>query len=128
MASLLGQPSPEFPRRRRFARALQTEKQNHARMRLRRRQSTCRVSEQREHFVAHDSYDLLRRSQALENFLIDGAVAHPIDERLDDLEIDVSLEERHANFAQRGLDRRFGQSRFASKRAKYSLQAVAERF
>ena len=37
--------------------------------------------------------------------LVDGAIAHPVDERLDDLEVDVRLEQRHADFPQRHFDR-----------------------
>ena len=42
--------------------------------------------------------------QALEDLLIDRPVAHAIDERLDDLEVDVRFEQRHPDLAERGLD------------------------
>ena len=64
--------------------------------------------------------------QALEHVLIDGAIAHPVDERLDDLEVDVGLEQRHADLAQRGLDGLLRQAGFAAKGAENALQAVAE--
>ena len=66
--------------------------------------------------------------QALEDLLIDGAIAHPIDERLDDLEVDVRFEQRHPDLAKRRLDGRFRQPDFAAQGAENALQAVAERF
>ncbi len=91
-----------------------------------RRQAALRVAEQRQHLVADDAHDLLRGRQALEDFLIDGAIADPVDERLDDLEVDVGLEQRHADLAQRGLDGLLGQASFAPKGAEHALQASAE--
>ena len=49
--------------------------------------------------------DLLGRRQALEDVLVDRAIADAVDERLDDLEVDVRLEQRHPDLAQRDLDR-----------------------
>ncbi len=95
---LLRQPPAQLPRRRRLARALQAEQEDDARARLRRRQPPGAVAEERQHLVAHDPHDLLRRRQALEDRLIDRLVPDPIDERLDDLEVDVGLEQRHAGF------------------------------
>src|SRR5262249_47308769 len=85
------------------------------------------VTEERQHFVADDADDLLRRRQAFQDLLIDGAVAHAVDESLDDLEVDVSLEQCHANLTQCGLDGRLGETGFAPEGAKNPLQAVAER-
>ena len=86
------------------------------------------VAEQRQHLVAHDAHDLLRRRQALEDVLIDGLVADAIDERLDDLEVDVRFEQRQADFAQRRLDGLLGQTGFTAKRPEDVLEAGAERF
>ena len=86
----------------------------------------CGVAEERQHLVAHDAHDLLRRRQALEDFLVDGAIADAIDERLDDLEVDVRLEQRHADLAQRRLDRLLGEAGLAAQGAENVLQAVAE--
>ena len=74
------------------------------------RQAALRVAEQRQHLVADDADDLLRRRQALQDLLIDRLVADAIDERLDDLEVDVRLEQRHADLAQRGLDGLLGEA------------------
>ena len=97
-------------------------------MRLRRRQPAGGFPEKRQHLVPNDADDLLRRRQAFQNFLVDRAIADAVDERLDDLEVDVRLEQRHPDLSKCRLDGRFGQSGFAAERAKYSLQSVAERF
>ena len=55
--------------------------------------------------------------QALQHFLVDGAIADAIDERLDDLEVDVRLEQRHADLAQRHFDGRLGEPGFAPEGA-----------
>ena len=81
-----------------------------------------RVAEERQHLVAHDADDLLRRRQALEHLLVDGPIADAIDERLDDLEVDVRLEQRHPDLAQRRLDGRFREAGFAAKGAEDSLR------
>ena len=125
--ALLRQPPSQLARGRRLARALQAEQQDDARPRRRRRQPALRVAEERQHLVAHDPDDLLRRRQAPQDLLIDRPVAHAIDERLDDLEVDVRLEQRHPDFAERGLDRLLGEPGLAAKRLEDVLQAVAER-
>ena len=63
------------------------------------------VAEERQHLVADDPDDLLRRRQALQDVLLHRPIAHAIDERLDDLEVDVGFEQRQPDLAQRGLDR-----------------------
>ena len=87
-------------------------------------QPARRVAEQRDHLVAHDPHDLLRRREAAQHVLPDRAVADAVDERLDDLEVDVGLEQRHADLAQRGLDRGLRQARLAPEGAEHVLQAV----
>ena len=72
---------------------------------LRRRlQAALGVAEERQHLVADDLDDLLRRRQAPQDVLPHRPVAHAIDERLDDLEVDVGFEQRQPNLAQRRLD------------------------
>ena len=123
---LLCQPAPELSRRRRLARTLKPEQQDDARPRRRRRQASRAVAKERQHLVAHDAHDLLRRREALQNLLIDRLVADAIDERLDDLEVDVRLEERHPDFTERGLDRLLGEANLAAQRPENPLQAVTE--
>src|SRR5690349_3157668 len=126
MPPLLAQPPRQLAGRRRLARALKPEQEDDPRPRLRRRQPALRVAEQRQHLVADDADHLLRRRQALEDVLIDGAIAHAIDERLDDLEVDVRLEQRHADLTQRRFDGLLREAGLASKGAEYPLQSIAE--
>ncbi len=126
VASLLRQPSPELAGGGRLPRPLQTEKEDHPRTRLNRRQPPLGVAEQRQHLVADDPHDLLRRREALQNLLIDRPVAHPVDESLHDLEVHVRLEQRHANLTQGCLNGHFGEACFAAKRAEHALEAVAQ--
>ena len=128
MLALLRQPASQLAAGRRLARSLQTEHQDDPRPGLRRRQSTLGIAEEGEHLVAHDRDHLLRRRQALENVLVNGLVADPIDERLDDLEIDVRFEQRHADLAQRSLDGLLRQAGLTPQGAEDSLEPVTKRF
>ena len=53
----------------------------------------------------HDLHDLLGRGQALEDVLAKRPLAHASGEGADDLEVDVGLEQREADLAQRARDR-----------------------
>ena len=94
----------------------------------RRRQAARRLAEQREHLVAHDADDLLRRRQAPQDVFADRLGAHALDERLDDAEVDVRFEQRQPDLAQRRVDRLLGEPCFAAERLEDVLQAGAERF
>ena len=126
MPSLLRQPLPELGRRRRLARALQAQQHDDARRLARRLQPALGVAEQRQHLVAHDAHDLLIGRQAAEHFLVDGPIAHAIDERLDDLEVDVRLEQRHPDFPERQLDGLFGKPAPSADVAENVLQPIGE--
>src|SRR5262249_6853964 len=84
-------------------------------------------AEEREHLVPDNLDHLLGRSQAAQDFLIERALANAIDERLDDLEVDVGFEQRHPDFPEARLDRFFRQPSFAANRAEDILEAAAER-
>ena len=86
-----------------------------------------RVAEERQHLVAHDAHDLLVRRETRQHFDIDGAIAHAIDERLDDAKIDVGLEQREPDLPERGLDRLLGQASLTAKRGKDVLKPVPPR-
>ena len=96
-------------------------------MRRRRRQTARTVAEERQHFVAHDPDDLLRRRQALQDFLVDRLIPHAVDERLDDLEVDVRLEQRHPDLPERGFNRLLGETDLTTQRSEDALEAVTER-
>ena len=59
----------------------------------------CGITEQMQQLVADDLDDLLARRQARLHRLVVGAVADPIDEGLDDLQVDVGFEQRRADVA-----------------------------
>ena len=61
-----------------------------------------------------------------EHVLPHRAIAHAIDERLDDLEVDVRFEQREPDLAQRGLDVLRRQPGLAPKRLENVLEACAE--
>ena len=95
--------------------------------RLRRRlQAPFGIAEERHHLVADDLDDLLRGRQAAQHVLPHRPVADAVDEGLDDLEVDVRLEQREPNLAQRGLDQVFGETALPAKRLENVLQACAE--
>ena len=127
VASLRFQPASQLAARRRLARALQAEHQQDAWPAIGRLKSALRVAEQRQHLVADNADDLLARRQASEDLLIDRPIAHPIDEGLDDLEVDVGFEQRQPDFPEGGLDRRLGETGLAADRPENVLQAIAER-
>ena len=126
MLSLLRQPHRELSRRRRLARALQAEQNHHSRPLGRRRQAALAVTKERQHLVADDLDDRLRRREALEDILLHRPIAHAVDEGLDDLEVDVRLEQREPNLAQRRLDVLRREPSLASQRLEDILEACAE--
>src|SRR5262249_17884181 len=126
MLPLLGQPLRELARGRRLSCALQTEQNHDSRPLGGRRQSALAVAKQRQHLVANDLDDRLRRREALEDLFLHRPVAHPVDESLDDLEIDVRFEKREANLAQGGLDVLRREPSLASQRLEDILEAIAQ--
>ena len=126
MPSLLRQPFRQLARRRRLAGALQPEQQDDARPPARRLQPSLGVAEEGHHFVADDLDDLLRGGEAPGHVLAHRAIPDPVDERLDDLEVDVGFEQREPNLAQRGLDVLRRQPRFAPERLEHVLETCAE--
>ncbi len=126
VTALARQPGSQLSGRGRLPRPLQAEQEDHARGRRARLQAASGVAEERDHLVAHDLDDLLRRREAAEDFLVERAVADAVGERLDDLEVDVRFEQRHADFAKRRLDGRFAQAGLAAQRPEDVLQPGAQ--
>jgi hypothetical protein len=127
MASLPGQPFRQLAGGCRLAGALQAQQQHDPGTLARRLEAPFSNAEERDHLVADDPDDLLRRREAAQNILPHRAITNPVDERLDDLEIDVRLEQREPNLAQRSLDVLFGEPRFAAKGLEDVLEACTER-
>ncbi len=69
---------------------------------------------------------MLGRRQALQDLVADRLDAYPLDERLDDAEIDVRLEQRETNLAQRRIDRPLRQPGFPSQGLEDILKPGAE--
>ena len=74
-----------------------------------------------DQFVANDLYDLLSGTQALHHLLADGFGFDRVGELLDDLEVDVGFEQRHADFFQRFVQVSFGKLALAAQILKYAL-------
>src|SRR3954463_13303333 len=55
---------------------------------------------ERDELIEHDSHDLFRRVDSTDDFLAERAFRHPLDESVDNIEIDVRLQQRGANLAQ----------------------------
>jgi hypothetical protein len=85
-----------------------------------------RVAKQRKHLIADDFDDLLRGRKAAQDVLPHRPVANPVDECLDDLEVDVGFEQCEPDFPQRRLDVLRRQARFTAKRLERVLEACAE--
>ena len=62
----------------------------------------------------HQADQGLPRREAADHFLAERACAHRLDEVLHHRQCDVGLKQRDAHFAQRILDVRFGEPRFAA--------------
>ena len=90
------------------------------------RQAALGVAEQRQQLVADDLDDLLRRRQAALHRLVGGAIADAIDERLDDLQVDVGFEQRGADVAQHALGRLGGEADVAPQRLEDVLEPGAQ--
>ena len=82
------------------------------------------LAEQRSQLVADDLDHLLRRGEALEDLLAERPLAHPLDERLDHPEMDVGLEEDHADLAQRRVERFGGDPSLALEPVENVLELV----
>jgi hypothetical protein len=125
--ALPSEPQPQLAARRRFARTLEAQQKDDTRCWRVFRQSALSLAKQRQQFVPDDLDDLLDRRQALEHRLVRRLVPNAIDERLDDLEVDVRLEQRQADFPQRGLYMLVGQAHLAPEGRECVLDPVAER-
>jgi hypothetical protein len=61
-------------------------------------------AEQLDQLAVHDLHHLLRGCERGEDVLADRLGPHAVDERADDLEVDVRLQERHPHLAEGFLD------------------------
>ena len=77
--------------------------------------------------VEHDLDDVLRRRQRLHDLGGHAALLGLGDELLDDLEVDVGLEQRHANVAHGRSNIGLGQLTLATQAVKCVVEAIAQR-
>ena len=109
-----------------FARALQARHQND-RGRLRGEFEARRVfAQQLDQLVAHNLDDLLGGRERGQHFGAHGLGADVLDQVADDVEVDVGLEQRHADFAQGFGDVFFGQRALAAEVLEGALQFVCK--
>ena len=85
------------------------------------------AAEHRHHLVAHDAEHGLVRREAPEHVLADRALAHPLQELLHHLEVDVGLEQRETDLAQRNVDVGRRERTAAPEGAEHALQPVTQR-
>ena len=74
--------------------------------------------------IANDGDDLLGGREGGEHLLSHGLFLDGFDELLDDFEVDVGFEQRHADFAQSGLHVRRRELAFAAQVFEDPLQLV----
>ena len=102
--ALLLEREAELADRRRLAGALQARHHDDRRRLRAHVDAALRAAHERREFLIDNLDDDLRRRQRLEDFLADCAFLDRLDEVLDDLEIDIGFEERHADFPHRLVD------------------------
>ncbi len=83
-------------------------------------------AEDLDEFVAQDLDDLLAGRERGHDFLADSLGANLVDELLDDLEVDVGLEQGHADFAQGLVDVFLGQRGLSAEGLEGALEFFLE--
>jgi len=125
----LREEAPELGGGRGLARALQAGHQDHRWDPVRELQGLRIVTAQQgHHLVADDAQHGLVGAEARQDRSTHSLDADAIQELLDHAEMDVGLEQREANLAERRVDVGFAQGPLATKRPEDSLQLVAQCF
>ena len=127
LQALLDEQVRELAGGRRLARSLQAAEQDHGRRLGGERELRARRSEQLGQLLVDDLDDLLAGRQARQHLLADGALAHGGDERLDDAEVDVGLEQGEPDLAHRAIDVFLAQRSARAQVAQGGLQFVRKR-
>ena len=102
--------------------ALEADDHDGAGRLIREAQFRLMASQDVDQFVLDDLDDLLRRRQRSEDFLAERFYLDVLDQLLDDAEVNVGLQQRHANLAQGGLHVCGGQLAFTAQALKHPLQ------
>ena len=110
-----------------LARALEADQHDDRRRVRRHREPVSAAAEQLDQLAVDDLHHLLRRRERGEDVLTDRPFFHAVDEGADHLEVDVRLQERHADFAERLLDVLLRQSAAAAELVEDGLQSGTKR-
>jgi hypothetical protein len=116
----------ELCSRRRLAGALQAGQQDDRRRLRSEIERLGGTAHQRRQFACNDADQRLSRRQRSDDLRADRFLAQVADERLDDRQCDVGLEQREPHFPQRVLDVGFGEPRFAAQRLDDARQAFGQ--
>ena len=117
----------ELRRRGRLARALEAGEQDHRRRPARERELRAPLPHQLGQLLVDDLHDLLAGRQALQHLGAERACLHAHEELLDDLEVDVGLEQREADLAQRLVEILLGEDPAVAQARENALELVGER-
>ena len=115
----------ELGRGRRLARSLEADEGDHGRVAHEAEGPVARGQERGE-LLVDDLDDLLAGGEALEDLGAQRPLAHPRDEVLDHLEVDVRLEQGQADLAHRRIEVRFGHAATTGQPGEGLAEAVAE--
>ena len=122
--ALLFQHEGELARRGRLTRALETDKHDDRRRVWADIEPALRPAHELRELLVDDLDDRLRCCERVEYFLPDGTLLDALHEILNDLEIDVCFEQRHAHLAHRIVHVVLGQFAVSAHFLKDALQAV----
>ncbi len=121
---LLAQEERELRGGRRLARALEAREQDHRRRTAGERELRVAAPHERGQLLVDDAHDLLPGREALRHVGAERPLAHPRDEVLHDLEVDVGLEQREADLAHGAGDRVLVEPAAAANVVQRLLEAV----
>ena len=125
---LLAQQIGDLARRSGLTGALQAHQHDDRRLLALQVQARGLATKQAHQFLMNDLDDLLRRADALDEFLPQALLADVLHKVLDDLEVDVGLQKGKAHLAQAGLDIFFRQLAASAEGAEHTGKAIGKAF
>ena len=126
-AAAAAQPQRELARGGGLARALQAAEEDDGGA-SRQLELAAALAEERDQLVAHHLEHLLIGGQAAEDLGAERLLLHPVDERLHHLEVDVRLEQRHADLAGGGGDVLLADAPLGAEIAEDALETLLQAF
>ena len=126
--ALVAQPQRQLAGQRGLTGTLQTGQHHHGRRRLGERQLAGLPAEDADQFLVDDLDDLLGRVEGAGDLRALGAVFDAADERPDDGQRYVGLQQRQPDFAGGGVDVGVGQPALAAKSLQGTGEPVGQRF